>query len=311
MIQYVQNKDIDKHAWDNCIANAENTLIYACYDYLSAMATNWDAIIISDYDAVMPIPYREKLGVRYAYQPAFVQQGGVFFKKPISPTDLEEILILLQSKFRFAEIALNYKQSSFTQDRKFFDFTLRNNFTCDLRRNYSDIHASYSASTKQRITRGEKESLQFVPTENANGILRLYKEMISGRTNTVKNADYTNFEKLCGNLQSKGQMICRAVYDNENQQLAACILLADERRLYNIVSYQSKHGREKLANYTLYDSIIKEFAGKYELLDFEGSDLKGVAEFYGKFANKNEQYPFLSYNNLPSIVKKAKSLLGK
>jgi len=38
-------------------------------------------------------------------------------------------------------------------------------------------------------------------------------------------------------------------------------------------------------------------------LDFEGSDVKGIAEFYQKMTNTNQTYPFIKFNNLPRAIK--------
>ncbi len=311
MILYVKNKDIDKRAWDTCVENAENGLIYGSYDYLQHMATGWDGIIIGNYDAVMPVPYRVKFGIPYLYQPAFVQQGGLYGNYTFSEQDFEEIISLLQQKFKLAEIALNYNQSTFSSEEFPYQIRLRNNFICSLQKGYEEISARYSTSTKQRIARGKKEGLQYLPFDNPESIIRLYKEMIAGRTSAVKSSDYKNFTTLCSHLQQKEKLACRAVYSKSEELLAACILLVFRKRLYNIVSYQSENGKKALANYTLYNSIIIEFASQDLTLDFEGSDLKGVAEFYRKFSDTNESYPFLSYNNLPPILKALKVKIKK
>jgi len=39
------------------------------------------------------------------------------------------------------------------------------------------------------------------------------------------------------------------------------------------------------------------------IFDFEGSDIKGIADFYKKFGTINQPYPFIKWNNLPAIVK--------
>ena len=82
-ITYLTYQEIDKAKWDDCINQSINKLIYAESVYLDAMAENWDAIIMNDYEAVMPLTWKKKFGIKYLYQPAFIQQGGIFSRKKI------------------------------------------------------------------------------------------------------------------------------------------------------------------------------------------------------------------------------------
>src|SRR5687768_17286505 len=77
-IQYLEQKEIDKQKWDRCIDNAADGLIYGYSFYLDSMADDWCGLVLNDYEAVMPLPFRKKFGMRYVYQPAFIAQLGVF-----------------------------------------------------------------------------------------------------------------------------------------------------------------------------------------------------------------------------------------
>src|SRR5687767_14846783 len=59
-LQYLHRKQIDTRKWDQCITNAANGLIYARSFYLDTMASNWDALVLGDYEAVMPLTWRKK-----------------------------------------------------------------------------------------------------------------------------------------------------------------------------------------------------------------------------------------------------------
>src|SRR5579864_8810325 len=101
MIRYLKRPDIDTGRWDGCIHQAGNSLIYGYHYYLDHMAAGqWDALVLDDYEAVMPLPWRRKFGIRYLYQPAFTQQLGIFSKTPI-PVD--SFLAEAKRHFRFAE----------------------------------------------------------------------------------------------------------------------------------------------------------------------------------------------------------------
>ena len=66
-IVYTKHTYIDKQKWDECILKSHNGLIYSTAAYLDSMAGSWDALILNDYEAVMPLPWRKKFGIQYIY----------------------------------------------------------------------------------------------------------------------------------------------------------------------------------------------------------------------------------------------------
>ena len=90
MIQYLKNKEIDFKKYDACIEAAINSRIYAYSWYLNIVADNWDALVLNDYEAVMPLPWRQKYFIKYIYPPAWTQQLGVFSSAEVNETLMME-----------------------------------------------------------------------------------------------------------------------------------------------------------------------------------------------------------------------------
>ena len=105
-IQYLTNQQIDKARWDHCIDNAGNGLIYAYSFYLDTMAENWDALVMNDYEVVMPLTWKKKYGIRYLYQPFLTAQLGVF-GKIVTEQQCGDFIQAIPSKFRYIDISLN------------------------------------------------------------------------------------------------------------------------------------------------------------------------------------------------------------
>ena len=59
-IHYLRRYEIDTKKWDQCIIESDNGLIYAHAFYLDHMAKQWDALVMGNYDAVMPLPFNQK-----------------------------------------------------------------------------------------------------------------------------------------------------------------------------------------------------------------------------------------------------------
>ena len=301
-IKYLSYQEINKQKWDHCIRCAANGMIYAESVYLDHIAVNWGALVLGDYEAVMPLVWKRKWGIGYLYQPAFFQQGGIFSAEKISSKTVKVFLEHAAEHFSFAEITLNHGNE--IKAEKGLQVKMRSNFILPLGKNYSSIYKAYDSYIRQRLNRLSKFSLQYRSSGNISTAIKLYRKLYAERMPSVTSKDYKQFETLCNRLAKDKRVIIREVYNSDGKELLAVILLLkDEKRIYNIISCILPAGKKKLANYFLYDSLIKEFAEEKLVLDFEGSDIPGVAYFYSKFARLNEVYPFVKFNKLPLPIR--------
>jgi Acetyltransferase (GNAT) domain len=136
--------------------------------------------------------------------------------------------------------------------------------------------------------------------------LKINKEMVKDRTPHVSEASYRQFRDLCFFLRGRGQLLLRAVtkkQQNANEPpgspLAIVLFLRDKDRIYLLQATTSAEGRDIGANHFLLDHVIREFAGQPMTLDFEGSDLPGIAHFYKSFGAQDQPYFFYRHNRLP------------
>ena len=98
-IRYCRRCDIDTIKWDKCIEESDNSLIYAQSFYLDRMVVKWDALVLNDYEAVMPLMWNRKYGFYYLYQPYFIHSLGVFGLKHIKVT-ADDFLMALPKRIR-------------------------------------------------------------------------------------------------------------------------------------------------------------------------------------------------------------------
>jgi hypothetical protein len=106
-IKYISYASINKEKWNECIDQSANGLIY-CYSwYLDAMAQQWDALVLNDYEAVMPLTWNKKYGISYLYQPYFCASLGIFSVQPLTAVLTEQFLKAIPARFRYIDIYLN------------------------------------------------------------------------------------------------------------------------------------------------------------------------------------------------------------
>jgi hypothetical protein len=291
-LQYLPRNQVDTGKWDRCIDTASNTLIYGYSWYLDGMARHWDALVWKDYEAVMPLTWNRKWGIAYLYQPPFVQQLGIFSTHALTVEMEQAFLDELPERFRFAEIFLNYAHPRNTEPRP--------NFILTLNRSYDQLRACYKKDLLKNLKRAAQFNLTYTTQVAVDVVLDAFEKLYGARLPHIERDDYARFKKMC--LSKGRQVIVRAAMENE-EVLCAALLLRDRKRLYLLHSVTWPVGRDKEANHFLLDMIISEFAGTDLIMDFEGSDVPGIAMFYRNFGSVDQPYFFYRYNHLPPVIR--------
>jgi hypothetical protein len=291
-IRYLDREEIDIKKWDGCIVGAPNGLIYAFSFYLDMMAKNWSALVVNDYEAVIPLTWNRKYGIKYLYQPAFTAQLGLFSKHPADQNILEKCIDLSKSHFRYCEIHLNAGNPS-------TGIPVRANYVLNLERIYSDISKGYQKRMADHLKKSSAGGMKYTISKDYLSVISLFKSIYGDRLPKIRLSDYTHFESLCRDLVTKEMILVREVRNDKNELMSANIFFRDDKRIYNIMPVTPAAGREQRAQFYLLDQLIREFATNKLLLDFEGSEVPGIAAFYRKFGSVNQPYPFLKFNHLP------------
>lgn len=88
--------------------------------------------------------------------------------------------------------------------------------------------------------------------------------------------------------------------------MASCVIVHSHNRIYYVLVGNHPDGKTIGASHALINAIIKDHAGKNLVLDFEGSDIPGLAFFYKSFGSVEEKYSAIRLNRLPFYLKWAK-----
>jgi hypothetical protein len=298
-LQYYQRSQIDTVKWDQCIDQAPNGLVYAYSYYLDHMTTAWDALVLNDYEAVMPLPKRKKWGVQYVYQPAFIASLGVFGRS-LTQELVNAFVQAIPPSIKLIDTRLNYG-NSFSNPRGFSQ--LHNNFVLPLQAPYEQLYNGYRDNIKRNIRRARQLNNRYaagdVPVED---VMRLSQQQLPPSSN-VTDADFANFARLYRFLLQRQQAVACGVYTPSNELVASCVYFFSHNRAYYILVGNHPNGRTQGASHFLIDRFIHDHAGTALLLDFEGSDVRNLAFFYSSFGAQLEVYPALYVNRMPWWMK--------
>ncbi|MEO8962587.1 MAG: hypothetical protein ABI325_11940 [Ginsengibacter sp.] len=295
-IKYVHHVDIDKVKWDRCIENAINGLIYGYSYYLDIMSKDWDALVMNDYEAVMPLTWNRKWGILYLRQPVFTQQLGIFAPAFVENDMTNAFLKKTMEEFSFAEINLNYA------NRCSHATVMRSNNILLLDRSFNDIEDNFKTDFVKKI---KSNDLIYEAGENVEEVISLFIKNYSKRIH-VSTEDYQNLLSLYLLLNKKGQLLIRKVRSHDGQLLSISIFLRDSRRIYYVLSVTLPEGRTKQSNYFLLYYVIREYSNRNLIFDFEGSDIPSIQLFFKKFGGIEQPFPFVRINRLPIFLRTAK-----
>lgn len=294
-INYLKHDAIDTDKWDKCMEAAPNSLVYSQSWYLDKICEHWDALVIGDYQYVMPLIYRKKMGINYLYQSLYCQQLGIF---PISTKEINQLFLAeINMYFSFAEINLNAMQLPV---EGFGTHEERQTFLLSLNNSYEQIASKYSSHTKRKLKKAKKKNLSLVHS------ISIEEYFVFKKKNLRMKLSSKEINKLRNILtfalaNSLGQIY--GVYSNENELCTAAFFIRHKQRVTFLNASNSPEGKEHQAMYFLIDHFIQNNAEKDFLLDFEGSMVDGVARLYKGFGAISEKYHHYKWNNLPWWLK--------
>lgn len=294
-LYYKRRQEIDINKWDECITKASNGLIYAYSFYLDHTAGNWDALVLNDYEAVMPLTWRKKFGVCYLYQPSFSAQSGAFGEN-ITAGLLDFFLRAIPAKFKLWEFSLNQQNLFPLKD---FDLYGRTNFVLRLNPSYEVLYRNYRENTKRNIKKSVQYGCYAKTGVDVNSTIELAKQ----QPRAASENEFQKFKKLYQLLKEKSMAKAYGVFSNKDELLASCVFTFSHNRAYYILVGNHPNGRTLGASHALIDAFIKDHAEQNLLLDFEGSDIRSLAFFYSGFGAKEEKYSAIKLNKLPWYIK--------
>jgi hypothetical protein len=295
-IQYLKYNEIDKVKWDRCISNSFNGIIYAFSWYLDIVCDNWEALVQGDYIRVMPLTKNEKYRISYLYQPFFTQQLGVFSTQKLDQTVVAQFIKAIPSHFRYIDINLNSYNITHSLT---CPINMRSTYQLDLIQTYDKIMGGYNSNVKRNLKKTVENKIIINHSVTPNEMVNLVKDNLGGKISSFTDTSISLMRNILSVsiLHRFGQII--GAYTKDNTLCAgACFINSHNKSIY-LLSASSETGKEERAMFGIIDYYIKLNAEKNLILDFEGSDVPGIARFYSSFGAIETKYPNIKINRLP------------
>ena len=297
MIKLIKRKKLDVERYDECITKSMQSNIFGYSWYLDTVCDKWNVLVLNDYEAVMPIPWRRKFLIKYVYPPFWLTQLGIYSEVI---EDENEFLIELFSGYKYVDLRMNFK-NSFSMFQK---YQLSRQIQClDLKKPYADIFSKYKRDRRKDLQRAKKNNLEARWNDSPEKLISLYQENIGKRVKKIKEKDYEvllNLMRLC---IEKGNGELLSVADGQGKLVASGFFLKYDGRVMILVSSTDLKNRKNGANTFLIDRAIQKFHGDYNIFDFGGSSMPKIASFFKSFGAVDENYMNLKQNKLPWLLR--------
>lgn len=289
MIRYLKRNQINIEKYDTCIENAVQSRIYAFSWYLDIVAENWDVLVLDDYEAVMPLPWKQKYFIKYISQPFFCQQLGIFSLKKNSQEIAQKFIRKIPKKFLKITLQLN-SENCFEE----INLEKKVNYILSLNTSYTFLFKSFNKGRKHAVKVGDSHSLT-IKNITIDQLIKLTKENYT-YANSLGN-DFKKLKKLTSYILANNKGSVVGVF-KEDIVLGGAIILKDNYRITYLFSSFTNEAKKKQAPSFLINTLIKEYAETSFVFDFEGSTIFNIASFYRSFGAIKESYNFFKKINL-------------
>lgn len=288
MISRVSHANIDFAKWNKTIAASHHAEIYAYSWFLDKVSPQWSGLILNDYEAVMPLPVKSKYGFSYIVQPPFCQKLGIFSTQILA----DDIIAAFEKKlFKYSSIRYcSYHRIS----EKYA--TERANYIIPLDRSVQHLQNAYNENTQRNIKKARNQHVTTTTIE-ADTFISFYESSLQY---PLPESYKQGISGLLKTAETHKAVYCIGAYAEE-ELISAVAFFTSAQRSYYLMGASNEQGKECSAMFLIVDAYICMHANTNTILDFEGSEIAGVARFYQGFGAQYEPYYITERHAIPFL----------
>lgn len=296
MIQLVARENLDVTKYDACVEHSLQSNIYGFSWYMDVVCDNWSALVLDDYNAVMPVPWRKKWFIKYVYPPFWVIQLGLYSKQEV---DEDQFLRVLFSKFKYVEFKSNTENKFSTSKHN----TTKQLQYLNLNQDYKDIQTGYKRDRKRDLKKAKDNKLSALWNDQADKLIDIIKSNVGKRLPNVKAADYDVLLKLIEIIKYRNKGEILSIYDSSKNLVGSSIYVKHKNSVTILASSTDFSNRKYGVDTFMRDAIIAKYASQLDYFYFGGSSIKSIAKNNLSFGSKTKTYQLIKHNNLPKLIR--------
>jgi hypothetical protein len=176
-------------------------------------------------------------------------------------------------------------------------------FHLALSKSYPEISNLYNTNTRRNILKAIQNKIYISQVYDIPLFLEFTRKNLAGKAPEVKPHHYAALSKVISyaTYHQIGQIY--GAYDSANDLVAAAFFLTSNQKSIYLAASSDSKGTSQSAMFLLIDTFIRNNAGKSMILDFEGSNIPGIARFYNGFGASPMVYYSVHANRLPTFLR--------
>lgn len=267
--QIIPAARINRERWQQMLSEGQVYEIAGDAELLDILHPSWEALIYGDYEAALVVPVRRKV-IRYAYNPLFVRQCGVYGPKAGDPAVVKSLLEFLHRRIPLIRIVLQLQVSPENLPGTFAPRTYQAAVISAL---------TYTENTSRDLKKATKAGLTIknIPVQD---MVAVYCAYISNKMEEAGEEEYRMLEKGYSYLVTKGWGRSVAAVDGNGTICAVGMFSFFDGTITYLNGAVTDTGKNLGASKFLIDRVVHEEAGSFTQIDFGGSNIEGVARFY-------------------------------
>jgi len=291
MIRRLKYNEIDFIKYADCLEKSEQRKYSASKFFLDVTTgKQWDLLVYNNYEAVMPVPFILKKGIKIVHNPLICQQLGVFSDKDDKKIN-EKFLSFLQKNYLVRAYHFNETNSFDSKLKTKKNFLLYPD-------EYAKVFAKYSPKRKRKLRLDDEV------TDNSELKEIHYKDAeIFIKSNVIGLDKEEDTDTLLKTLEafhsSKHLKFLAFYYHHEITNMIA--VYSDYDTIALLGTFNDKKYIKMAGASTLIDYVIKENIENF-IFDFEGGNLPSIEEFFRGFRPELKPYAVIE-NSKKTLIK--------
>lgn len=282
MITLHTQQTLNREAWDRLIDDAVNDSLFGQSWLLDEACNGWHALVLNDYEAAVVLPIKKKWGIKYAYNPLFIRECGVFSRIPLTPDILQQFINSIPQNVFSVDLFFNETTSGSNFTQRVYQTLLLNQPIEYLRKNYNE-------NTRRNIRKAEKLGLDLVYGSNAAEVTAMFLKYKLPEIKELNPSDEIILRNMLQVAIDRNQGFT-ALMMKGDECLASAGFMYHKNTLLYFKGSVTDAGRQAGAMHLLMDHVLEKYTSKFKVFDFGGSNQPEVARFYKGLGGTDRAY---------------------
>jgi hypothetical protein len=288
LIKHLKNTEINFIRWDNCINKAINGNVFAYSWYLNILCDNWEALVMDDYQYVMPLLHEVKFKQDVYIHSKLGNRLGVFSNQLLTEEIVKKFIESIPHERSLIHISLN----SFN---KLTSGKVKNikTYELDLIQSHKRIAQKYSNQFQKDLQKAKEDNISVVQGLLPNDLIN-FSNIYTVRSNPKLNLnEIQKLRMIIAHSLRFGLSETYCAYSANNNLCAAAFFIKSKRNIYLLYAAISNIGLNSNAFHLLIDKYIEVHSEKDLTLTLDNIISKNNMDFFsgvGAHEYKFQQY---------------------